>query len=212
MRRVTTKDFGFGEPSQARRHQYISHQEIRVLLPLFSQDYEDLLVRWSYRAAEKKRNAISMMEEISEEVMSQWNYSNDLNKRTEIADKKYITTCEMIGVLRASESTLGKNFYESLNRKSGMWESGNFKYKAGIINVSDELRFHKLIFRTSRGHAYPLFIPLDKFYESDNPNLKHKLVFFVLYPSQDSQYLEGKLEKLIDSYATLKVELPQSFE
>ena len=50
-------------------------------------------MRWSYRATEKKRNAISMMEEISEEVLSQWNYSIDLNKRIETADQKYITTC-----------------------------------------------------------------------------------------------------------------------
>ena len=162
-------------------------------------------MRWSYRAAEKKRNAISMMEEINEEILGQWNYCIDLNKRIETADKKYVTTCETIGVLRASESTLGKNFYESLHKKTGAWENGNFKYKSGIIDVADELRFHKLIFRTSRGHAYPLFIPLENVYESDNEHLKHKLVFFILYPSQDSHYLEGKLEKLIDSYAKLVI-------
>lgn len=67
-------------------------------------------------------------------------------------------------MLKASETLLGKNFYESLQRKSGAWEKGNFKYKSGIIEVSEELRFHKLIFRASRGHAYPLFMPLENVY------------------------------------------------
>lgn len=43
-----------------------------------------------------------MMEEISQEVFEQWNYSLDLNKRIETADQQYITTCLTIGVLRAS--------------------------------------------------------------------------------------------------------------
>jgi hypothetical protein len=60
---------------------------------------------------------------------------------------------------------LGKNFYESLHKKSGAWDEGNFKYKAGIIEISDELRFHKLIFRTSRGNAYPLFVPFESVFE-----------------------------------------------
>lgn len=134
------------------------------MIEIFSQDYEELLVRWSYRAVEKKRNAISMLEEISEEVLSQWNYSIDLNKRIDAADQKYINTCYNIGVLKASEALLGKNFYESLQRKSGAWEKGNFKYKSGIIDVAEELRFHRLIFRASRGHAYPLFTPLETVY------------------------------------------------
>ena len=169
-------------------------------------------MRWSYRAHEKKRNAITMMEEISEEVSKQWAYSMELNKRIETAEQKYINTCENIAVLKASEQMLGRNFYDSLQSKADNWDNGNFKYKAGIISVADELRFHKLVFRTSRGNAYPLFVPLEKLYESDNPKLQHKLVFFVLYPSQDSKYLEGKLDKLVDTYAQLKIDLPRGFE
>jgi V-type H+-transporting ATPase subunit a len=137
-----------------------------------------------------------MLDELDSEIEKQWEYYMDLNKRLESTTLQLVNSESKMSIFKASQVTLGNNFYESLSRKaeplrssSRSWEVGNVSYKCGIIRKEEESRFQRLVFRMSKGNAFTNFVPVESVYDSDQPEMKHKSVFFILFPSRDIMYL-----------------------
>lgn len=108
-----------------------------------------------------------MLDELDTEIEKQWEYNMDLNKRLDSTTVHLVNSEGKMSVFKASQVTLGNNFYESLSRKaeplrssSRSWEMGNVSYKCGIIRKEEEARFQRLVFRVSRGNAYTNFVPV----------------------------------------------------
>lgn len=59
-----------------------------------------------------------MLDELDTEIYKQWEYYLDLNKRFESTKEQLLSSESKIAVLKASQNTLGQNFYESLSRKA----------------------------------------------------------------------------------------------
>jgi hypothetical protein len=62
-------------------------------------------------------------------------------------------------------------------------------FKCGVINVDEELRFKKTVFRITKGNSLVSCLPFRDLFtnvlESDQP----RVAFFVLFPGRNDSYL-----------------------
>ena len=107
-----------------------------------SHEFVKLFEYWTQKSYESRRIALSMLDELDTEIDRQWEYYQDLNKRIESTTSHIVDSESVMAIYKASEKTLGVNFYQSLSKKSEergssrSWESGNVNYKCGIIAKS----------------------------------------------------------------------------
>ena len=74
-----------------------------------------------------------------------------------------------------------------------MKSSSKVGFKTGIINAEEEMRFKRTIFRITKGNCMIETVHFDDIFDKLQDNESRKVVFFVLFPAQENNYLEKKV-------------------
>jgi hypothetical protein len=147
-----------------------------------------------------------MLEVFEEKVANSWNYYHDLNGRIDNLKRKLDHYRENLAIIKSGETKFGRSFFT--NSQSRIDELGHIfmkdvtkmSFKAGIIDGSDEMRFKRTVFRITKGNCLVECIHFDDIFQGLQETEKTKMVFFVLYPAQQDNYLDRKITKLVQTY------------
>lgn len=72
-----------------------------------SYEYTRLFEYWTQKSYESKKAAITMLDELDNEIDKQWDYFLDLNKRIDGTRVQLISAMSKLAVLKASQTSLG---------------------------------------------------------------------------------------------------------
>lgn len=86
-------------------------------------------------------------------------------------------------------------------------EDIQFSYLAGTIAKEDVQRFKLMIYRGSRGNAYPYFV--EKTIQLTPTESKTIVVYVIFF--QDGSNTRGKLIKISESFEAFQVSIPAYF-
>ena len=101
-----------------------------------------------------------------------------------------------------------KEEFEPLLPTQRRKEDISFSYLAGTISKEDISRFKLMIYRGSRGNAYPYFVEQTIHLTADE--VKTIVIYVIFF--QDGSNTRGKLIKICESFDAFQVQIPSHFE
>jgi hypothetical protein len=66
-----------------------------------------------------------------------------------------------------------------------------------VINLEEELRFKKTIFRITKGNCLITCVPFREVFTNLLPAEENRVAFYVLFPGGPDSYLDKKIARLI---------------
>ncbi|KAL4468898.1 hypothetical protein ABPG72_009168 [Tetrahymena utriculariae] len=142
------------------------------------------------------------LESLSSKYYSLIEYSNVLRKfKEKVVDQRILSGLDNIAINPLDQSEEGKEEENPLASASKLF------YITGTINKEDNLRFKKIIFRTTKGNSWVFTseIPYD---QGEFKEGFQKSVFIVAF-SGGSGILKSKLNRVCDSFNASKYSMPR---
>lgn len=137
-----------------------------------------------------------------QEIDHAWAYYQDLTKRSEVLSLKMQNYRDNLAIIHAGEKMYGRSFFTHREQRSeelgrGLLHGARMNFKCGIINIEEELRFKKTVFRITKGNSLVTCVPFPQLFENLSDSEKSKVAFFILFPGRNDSYLDKKLTRLV---------------
>ncbi|CAK56023.1 unnamed protein product (macronuclear) [Paramecium tetraurelia] len=132
------------------------------------------------------------LDKIEEDINKRTSSFQEQNKHLEqlIDQSEYIQN--YIEILIESQRYLGENAFQNQ-------QTSKFEYYVGILKNQEQLQFHRVIFRVTKGNSY---VHLKRMNEKQS-------IFIVLFPNIGN-YGKQKIQKIVEQVSLGKFALPQN--